>query len=220
MVAIDQFAGRLRSEWLPNYCVARDYAVEGFKGASLRVEPADARDCMAAIEQGVVVDCGGGRYRAARSAADEVLFWEGRRDVAPRPISLWLEPVITFAALARLHLAFGWPKERLASQPAGWAFDVAAYAADDTPTLLGEVKKSLTELDRLRADLERLEAGAEPSSVPPNSRKKWNAMLAFRPRVVGLLGPGQKEHVYVPIYTGRGAALQKATSAALQYSVA
>ncbi|MGH8796132.1 MAG: hypothetical protein ACREXI_03675, partial [Caldimonas sp.] len=106
----DVFVNRVFTDWLPVYCAARGYSTDGFKATSLKVEPADARDCMLAIDYGVLVDNKDGKYRAARSAAHEVLFWEGSRAAIPRPITLWLEPVITFAALARLHIIYSWPK--------------------------------------------------------------------------------------------------------------
>jgi hypothetical protein len=155
MDVLQQFLHRVLEDWLKVYCsdMKRCYDPQGFDRTSVKVAEADARDCMLAIDHGVVYDLQGGRYRACMSSANEVLFWEGRKDKPIRRITLWLEPVITFAALARLHLVYNWPKEKLGMQPKGWAFDLAAYQDGDASRILGEVKKSGAELKRLRTEL-------------------------------------------------------------------
>ena len=224
MNVLPQFSHRLHTEWLPAYCKdeRRNYDPIGFKATSIKVGEADARDCMLAIDHQVVIDTGGGRFRAAKSSAHEVLFWEGHRTKSPRPITLWLEPVITFAALARLHAMHAWPKESLGMQPPGWAFDLAAYGpeTDQPPRILGEVKKSSSELRRLREDLLKLSAGAAPDTFPSNSTKKWDALLAIKPSIVWLVGPNEESYVYAPEFASNGCALQEVTSSALAHGAA
>jgi hypothetical protein len=211
------FASRVIGQWLPTYCEARGYGIAGFKAASIVVDEADARDCLLAIDTGVVVDQGGGRYRAARSAAIEVLFWEGAKTQIPRPITLWLEPVICFAALARLHTRFRWPKESLCSQPPGYAFDVAAYdPVSERPVILCEVKKTHSELERLRCDLETLSRGSG-AAVLENSARKWQALMQLQPNVLWLLGPGEKQHVFTIDYSLGDAKLRVAGEDALNF---
>ena len=218
----DEFATKLRDEWLPAYCEdsRRRYSTQGFKSGSIVVGDADARDCLRAIDHKLVTDTGGGRYRAPRSLAIDVLFWEGRRSVVPRPITLWLEPVITFAALARLHFRYGWPKEALGMQSKSWAFDITAFRmpSDESPTLLGEVKKSSRELERLRLELEALSDGSTPNSVSKNSFQKWRAILDQRPSLVWLVGPNELEHVFGVENSEGDARLLRVDASALRYS--
>ena len=224
MNALQKFSQRLHTEWLPAYCcdAQRNYDPSGFKPASIKVSEADARDCMLAIDQKVVVDAGGGRFRACMSSAHEVLFWEGHKTKSPRSITLWLEPVITFSALARLHVAYAWPKENLGTQPRGWAFDLAAYrrGADQPPQILGEVKKSSSELHVLREDLLKLSNGAAPATLPKNSTRKWHAVLVNKPRLVWLVGPNEESYLYAPVFTSSGCTLREANFSAFSHSAA
>ena len=216
---LEHFANRVMEVWLPTYCSVRGYDTSGFRAASvLLVEPIDARDCINAIDLGIVVDNKDGKYRAPRSSAQEVLFWEGAKKQTPRPVWLWQEPVITFAALARLHATYGWPIESLGAQPKGWAFDAVAYREKNaSPEILCEVKKSGKELKRLRDDLLALALDPSSTNVLSNSRKKWLAIVASRPRVVWLLGPGGLEHVLVPDYTAATFSFQEGNNTALYY---
>jgi hypothetical protein len=201
---LNRFSERVLGTWLSAYCAdsRRRYDTRNFVNASIAVYASDAADCMEAIDRNIVSHVGGGRFRAKRSSAQEVLFWDGTRRVVPRKIWLWLEPVITFAALARLHLRHGWPVAKLGTQPPGWAFDVVAYAHEegDEMAVLAEVKKSRKELDSLHQDLLALTDGAAETSVKPNSLKKWKAIVKFRPQVVWLLGPNEYQYVLVPKY--------------------
>ena len=131
-------------------------------------------------------------------------------------------PVITFAALARLHFRHGWPKEFLGSQPRGGAFDLVGFrrSDDQQPFLLGEVKKSSRELASLREDLLALADGASHEDRPRNSINKWNALLKTRPALLWLVGPAEEEYVYVPAYTGTSVQLRLSPAAALDYPVA
>lgn len=224
MDQLAHFSRRVREEWLPAYCSdpKRNYDPSGFRVESIKVSEVDARDCMLAIDRGIVVDTGGGRYSACRSSAQEVLFWEGHKSSSPRPITLWLEPVITFAALARLHNTHAWPKESLGMQSKGWAFDLAAHGSnqDQPPRILGEVKKTTSELNRLKEDLLRLSAGAAHDTVPTNSMKKWRELLATRPSLVWLVGPNEESYAYAPVYGSSACTLQEINDSALAHSEA
>jgi len=218
-----RFDERMRGEWLMAYCSdpQRRYNPTGFDPSSLRVSEVDARDCARAIDEAVVRDLGGGRYRAARSSGDEVLFWEGHKTRSPRRITAWLEPVITFAALARLHYRHHWPKECLGAQSADWAYDMVGFRSpdDDNPVLLGEIKKTSKGIRALRDDLLALADGATPSSRSKNSVRKWYALLATRPELLWLMGPCEEAYVYAPIYSSVGATLHESPAAALDYSM-
>lgn len=220
-----EFTERVIGTWLPTYChdPKRNYPLDGFRTSSIVVSEVDARDCIYAIERNVVVDQGGGRYRAARSMAFEPLFWEGLRDSVPRPITLWLEPVITFAALARLHRDHGWPKELLGTQPRTWAFDLVAHAPSNPSSsrILGEVKKSIREAESLLDDLRCLSSGGSEAAIRDNSLKKWKGLLDTKPPVLWIVGPSGYSKVMTIAYPAKGSAvLCEATSSALNYNAA
>jgi hypothetical protein len=90
------------------------------------VSSRDAQDFLRAIDHKVVTVESGGRFRVPQSKSHEVIFWEHSTLVSPRPKTLRLESIITIAAVARLHLDFGWPIESLGMQSEDWAFDFTA----------------------------------------------------------------------------------------------
>ena len=133
MNAQHEFWRRLNEEWLPAFCndPNRCYSTEAFNVGSKIVTELDARDFLRAMDHKVVSFDSGGRFRMPQSKTHEVIFWEHSTLVTPRPITLWLEPVITIAAVARLHLDYGWPIECLGMQSEDSAFDVTAFKSDD-----------------------------------------------------------------------------------------
>ncbi|RYH31539.1 MAG: hypothetical protein EON54_21265 [Alcaligenaceae bacterium] len=197
---LEKFRHRVLEEWLPEYCAdpARQYSPEGFRLHSLRLSAMDARDCMRAIDGGVVELTAPGRFKARRGTATEPLFWEGARKTTPRPITFWLEPAITFAALARLHFDYGWPVDLLANQPRTWAFDLAAHnrASPNSYRILGEIKKSESEAERLVQDLKRAGSASTTETILPNSARKWDALVRLRPSLLWIVGPSGFSKVY------------------------
>lgn len=197
--SFDEFKRRLTNSWLPAYCHdhGRNYAEAGFRLESVDIAEIDGADCLDAINNGVVFDIGGGRYRASMSTATEPLFWEGSRNAATRPITLWREPVITFAALGRLARDFSWPKHLLGTQPRGWAFDLAAHSPRDPARyrILGEVKKSASEFRKLASELQQLALTPTTAKVSENTKKKWLAIANLKPQIVWLIGPARLELV-------------------------
>ena len=142
------------------------------------------------------------------------MFWEGRKATSPRPITLWIEPVITIAAAARLHLNHSWPKDVIGLQSKKWGFDFVAYQSANSDVLLlaGEVKKTERELAKLISELNLLSKNAcrgneEPLQVSQNTRKKWNEILLSQPSVFWALGPGAIGHVYEISYPSPGIAV-------------
>lgn len=220
--SIAEFRERVMRKWLPVFChdARRQYPLEGFRETSIVVSAEDAHDCMYAIDCGLVIDHGGGRYRAARSTAFEQLFWTGLRTLVPRPVILWVEPVITFAALARLHRDYGWPSELLGTQPKSWAFDLAAHEPTDPSCyrILGEVKKTVQEAEALIADLRQLSRGESSSASRINSRKKWSGLLAAKPSILWIVGPGGYSKVFSVAYKASAeATLADSTADALAF---
>jgi hypothetical protein len=194
---LEIFKRRIAEEWLPAYCSKRRYTTDAFKFEPFLLSARDASDCMRAIDSGIVRDEGTGAYLAAIGTVHEYLFWElGRKIDVPRRIRLWLEPVIAFAALARLHFDYGWPPNLLGVQPKTWAFDLAAYGADRQYRILGEVKKTDKEAKSLISDLTRACAAQSSSAIPMNSAKKWNELVRGRPPTLWIIGPAGCSRVF------------------------
>jgi hypothetical protein len=177
--------------------------MSGFREASIRVGPIDAANFLRAIDGGLIEDIGGGRYRCAKSRALEQLFWEHEKSITPRPVTLWMEPVISMATAARFHYDLGWPEERLGMQTADWAFDLAAYGGAEVPHLIVacEIKKSRLEIDHLVADLHQhsrsqLAAPISGKQRHVNSFKKWAALRRDRPAFLWAVGPEGYEYAF------------------------
>jgi hypothetical protein len=201
----EEFWHRLKQEWLPAYCndPARNYDIAGFRTDAKRVTDVDARDFMRALDHKVVTVDSGGRFRMPRSSVNEVIFWEHPAKVSPRPISLWIEPVITIAAIARLHLDYGWPVECLGMQSVDWAFDFMAFKVDNLEHefIAGEVKTTTRELDRFLAGLhECCAAGdhdcANANPARKNAHKKWLGLKRSRAQILWALGPDGQNKVF------------------------
>jgi hypothetical protein len=187
--AIDTFRARLRSEWLPAFCGDGQRCLDptGFRDSSIHIGERDI---------------GGGRYRCASSKAVEQIFWTGPKASSPRTLTLWMEPVITIATVARLHLDLDWPAERIGMQSSDWAFDFAAYNKDGARILLaGEVKKSVQEVDHLVADLQDCSAADASTALSENSRhinsfRKWSALRTYAVPLFWVVGPDDYTYVF------------------------
>jgi len=203
--SLEIFKRRLYDEWLPNYCddEKRRYSPAGFKAESIKVTEFDASNFTRALDSGLVKDSGGGRFRCERSSALEVIFWEGSKSIEPRPISLWLEPVITIGTIARLGLDYRWPEKYLCMQSKDWAFDFAVFKSESSENeyVAGEVKKTNKELDKLINDLMGFgQLGiTECDSENPNrinSFKKWLALLRCKAPLFWAVGPNDYTYVF------------------------
>lgn len=210
------FTKRLYEEWLPAFCndPGRNHSLSGFKELSIKITNFDAGNFLRAINGGLVNDSGGGRYRCAKSSAFEQLFWTGSKSRKPRPITLWVEPVVTIATIARLSLDFGWPTELLGMQSKGGAFDFAVFGSGPGTgeIVAGEVKKTKAELDEMVLHLLAYSrAGATmPSSGHAksiNSFRKWVALLTCRAPLFWAVGPGDYTHLFEVRYGHEGTAM-------------
>lgn len=202
---MSEFTRRLMGEWLPTFCTdpERRVPVAGFQSKSIeRIAPVDAADFMRALDGGVILDTGGGRYRAPLSSALEYLFWSGSKTESPRPLTLWAEPLITMACLARLHFEHAWPRASLGMQSTTWEYDlVARREGEDRDYLVGEVKKTVGEVDRMVECMLALCAGADEETfrshpAKNNARKKWAGFSQYRPKVFWAIGPGGHSRVF------------------------
>jgi hypothetical protein len=142
-----------------------------------------------------------GLYRAPCSHACEQFFWSGLKRKKPRPITLWVEPIITVAVLARLHFELGWPKRLLGTQKKkGWTFDVAAYLSIDSEAeyIVCEVKKRTAEIDRLLELMNRF--GKSPyldaALNEQNAFRKVQALRSRRPPLFWAVGPEGLSHAF------------------------
>jgi hypothetical protein len=113
----------------------------------------------------------------------------------PRSFTLWLEPIITVAALARLHRDFGWPADLVGAQSTDWAFDLVGFrSGSKNEYLAGEVKKSATEIAQLIEFM--IHFSQDPSLGAPSSQKARNAyrkleeLRARHAPVFWAVGPG------------------------------
>ncbi len=188
-----EFMRRLQDEWLREYCrdSERNYSPEGFRKVDDGLTETDAADFLRALNCGVAWFGDRQRLRMSQGGTSETLFWEGGKKRQPRPISLWLESVITVAVGARLHLDYGWPIESLGMQSADSAFDVMAFKAPDfvNEYIAVEVKKTSREVDQLLQNLTKCCAGEhDPSCVDGkrrNAHRKWVAFHARQPSILG-----------------------------------
>jgi len=207
--SLERFSDRLRGEWLPIFCddEKRRLSPEGFKLDSIGVTEFDASNFMKALDSGLVIDTGGGRYRCARSYAFEQIFWPGRKSVEPQPLTLWIEPVITIGTMARLGLEYGWPTDLLCMQSKDGAFDFAVFrtASNENEFIAGEVKKTSKELGKLTRDLFKFAQNGtieRPSGTGStvNSFKKWLALLRCRAPFFWAVGPDNYTQLFAVQY--------------------
>jgi hypothetical protein len=221
------FKERILGDLLPTFCnhPKRGWGCEGFKEDWKNVSQKDAADFLRALDAGLVEHQESGLYRAPKSLAGEQFFWEGKKSILPRPLTLWVEPIITVAALSRLHFECGWPKELLGTQSRKGEFDVTAYRASDLSNeyLACEVKKTIAEQEQMvelmqRFSTDRDTGGALKSSKEKNAFRKLKGLQSRRASIFWALGPNGANKVYRMTYTDRGAVIfESASDEALSY---
>jgi hypothetical protein len=220
------FQAVLYDRLIPEFCSdsSRRCESSGFRSASVQIAEEDARYFLLGLDGGLIEHKGAGRYRTANSAATEQFFWEGPRGAEYRWFSLWLEPIITVAALARLHFDYGWPKELIGTQSADWTFDVVAFRPDNVnEAIAGEVKKTPSEIDHLIRLMD--EFGRDPKKEVPTSGRARNAfkkVAGLRARhapVFWAVGPSGLSKVHRVEYNSNGTVeLGVADDQALQFA--
>jgi hypothetical protein len=201
---LTSFKNRVLDDLLPKFCddPSRGWGSAGFKQPDWsKVSKLDAKDFLRALDTNLVEHVGRGQYLAPRSGAKEQFFWTGAKNVTPRPFSLWMEPIITVAGLARLHFEYGWPSKFLGTQPPGWAFDLVAYNRFDLvkERVACEIKKSTLERDQLV----RLMQQFATNNVQSDASKAFPKLKGLRDRKVPVfwaLGPGGADYVFRMVY--------------------
>lgn len=201
---ISTFTTRLYTDWLPSFCSAphRNYSTAGFKDNSIKkLSEFDARWFLNAVDSGLVTELDG-FFTAPKSKAKEQIFWTGRKVKIPRPITLWIEPIITIGALARLNKKFGWPCENLGTQSQKWAFDLVCYGnTSDDEHIVCEVKKHPKEIIVL-LEFMNFHCARDPMDYEPTNAKERNAYRKVQgvrrswPSVFWALGPRGEGQVF------------------------
>lgn len=227
MTTFQSFKDRIMGDLLPEFCddPSRGWGREGFKEDWKNVTEKDAIDFLLALEAGLIEHQGRGLYRAPKSLASEQFFWSGKKDALPRSITLWVEPIITVAALSRLHLKWGWPKKFIGTQSQKWEFDVTAYRASDSINeyIACEVKKTVAEQDRLVELMQRFSTDPNSSAVLKSSKeinafRKLKGLQARRASIFWALGPNDVNHVFRMTYPDEGGVIfNLASEEALAY---
>lgn len=196
---------------LPQFCSHYSYDLTGFRSDSLeRVSDHDAMWFLEALRTQTVVS-ESPFFRSAQSGANEQIFWQGTKSVSPRPITIWVEPIVTIAAAGRLHSQFGWPNEAIGLQSKkNWAFDLVGYDSALTPALACEVKKSRREVDKLVEAMEEYLSQLPLSDEPKNQQmrnayRKVVALRQMRPSLLWALGPENYGKVFRPVWNADNA---------------
>lgn len=209
--AITDFESILYQRLIPEFCEDQNRCcdIANFVRTSNRLGEQDARDFVEAWNSGLIEHQGRGLYRAANSAASEQFFWEGRKANVPRTYTLWMEPVITVAALGRLHHTYHWPKHLIGTQSVGWAFDlVAILPAKEGEFIAGEVKKTAQEVDQLIGSMLHFartpDAPAPSSGQQRNAYKKVCALRARNAPIFWAVGPEMFSRVFRVAYRADG----------------
>jgi len=214
------------NELLPEIC---DYPCspwrrEGFREDWSKVHDLDALDFIRGMEAGILRQLGKGAYRAPRSLANEYFFWEGSKNIEPRPLTLWIEPIITVAALARLQLDMGWPNELIGTQSLNWEFDVTAYLSPESTDeyISCEVKKTNSELDYLVREVIQLAAqdAKEADIAGPkqlNAYRKFKGLRTRKAPFFWAVGPGGYNHVFRMNYEGENVRFEPTNVDALAF---
>jgi len=223
-MALEAFRERVLSDLLPAFCndVARNYDIAGFKSNFQDIHDADAEAFLRGLDAGLV-QLDGNMYRAPRGCAREQFFWEGSKRTIPRPISIWIEPIITIATLAKLHFELGWPKNLLGTQSRDWAFDVIAFLPSDSLNehIACEVKKTDRELSSLIRWMREFGEPTPREAVSHSERNAYRKVVGLRARRAPLFwaaGPGGTGMVFNVSYgNDGGVTFEEAPLATLQY---
>ncbi|OHV77998.1 hypothetical protein [Ensifer sp. LCM 4579] len=204
------FKDLILNHLLPEFCndPRRSYDLAGFRHNFGQVDDVDADNFMKALDAGLV-KLDGRLYRAPRSCAGEQFFWEHKKALKLRPITIWIEPIITVATLWKLHFELGWPKELLGTQSIDYAFDAAAYADADSKNeyIACEVKKTTQELDSLVRTMRKFAALPVDAIVSEREKNAFKKIVGLRNRRAPLfwaVGPGGNSLAFKLSYSGDG----------------
>ncbi len=211
---------------LPEFCddPTRAWGCDGFRPAWHKISDLDAQDFLRGLDAGLVTHLGRGQYRASRSITNEQFFRSGAKNTLPRRVTLWIEPIIYVAVLARLHFDFGWPSELIGTQSRKWEFDVTAYrkADADNEYIACEVKKTLGEIDQMVALMQRFARERSPAETvkrgkETNAYRKYAGLVARRPPVFWAVGPNGANRVFRMTYPDTAVIFEAVSTDVLSY---
>lgn len=161
----------------------------------------DAYWFMRAVDSHLVSESDG-FFMAPRGMAKEQVFWQGAKNKKPRPVTLWVEPVITIGALARLNKQYGWPASNLGAQSKSWAFDLVCYeTSSDGELMCCEVKKQSDEISELLKYMyvhssEPVQEYEPADAKERNAYRKVQGIRVSWPSYFWALGPSGKGQVF------------------------
>ncbi len=224
--SLERFKSLILDELLPEFCddASRSYGRDGFNENSIQISERDASDFLRAFDANLIVHHERGLYGASRSQIWEQFFWEGLKSKTPRPVTLWIEPIITVAVLARLHFDFKWPKDLIGTQSKDWAFDAVAFLpGNNNEHIACEVKKTVSELDRMIELMMKYAADTsiDPATMTKTQRNAYNKVSGLKTRhapIFWAVGPDMASHVFRVSYENGGVAFESATPEVLHYS--
>lgn len=205
---------RVWNDLLPTFCddPSRGWGRDGFKADWGKLSDQDAIDFLRALDAGLVEHQGRGLYRAPMSKASEQFFWSGSKKKIPRPITIWIEPIITVAMISRLHFNYRWPIHLIGAQSIDWAFDIVCYRESDfnSQYIACEVKKTSSELDRLIKIMHSLTINGvasefDLSPVERNAFRKNQDLKKRRAPIFCGVGPNGMTVVFRVEYAESGA---------------
>jgi hypothetical protein len=202
-----RFRRLLEQTLIPDFCSksARNMNPSDFRDKNLSLlSKIDMDDFLRGWEAQILKPTGGGLYKTDQGGASEQFFWSGRKANAPRTFTLWIEPIISLAVLALMHLDLGWPKTLVDTQSErDWAFDIFGCKSESNRSMFiaCEVKKSRKEVDALISDMQSF--GRQPSlsseflkGSKRNAFRKVKALRKHKPHIFWAVGPGRYEKVF------------------------
>lgn len=170
-----------------------------------------------AVECGLAEISHDGSYRIRSDCADGISSHsqpDGGRSV---PSIQAPEHIIGLAAMARLHLDFGWPKECLIGYPHRSSFSIVASVLpkSNSAHIACDVRKTADELARLVADVrilcrKRPLISRQASGEEGCSARRWlETFRRNRPALFWVLGPSATRILYQLSYQGACIQLNK-----------
>jgi hypothetical protein len=207
VAALDEFWDLVERELLPAYLDDNAYRPGGFDKDVHAVGESDAEWFLAALRSGLVERLPRGELWLPGSPSRTTLFWEHEKAISPRPVTLFVEGLVTVATAARLHLIFSWPKWCLGFESSDEAFDlVGLLPRREHEWLAAEAKASAAGVEQLITMVKDCASkGAHDDCLKGkptvlNAHRKWLGLVRSRAPVFFAFGPNRDWHVFEMTY--------------------